>query len=159
MCCIHAAFPLFYCLVQFEFEFLEFEFELNFLVFFSKMQKNLSFPLSPLSVHPVFPSFPFPFSPLFSARPSFIFPFLSAQPETRLLSLPTDRRAPPVGPVLFLRLKRDSSSGSPGRAHPTAPCRDPHAEAVRSGLYVVLGLFCLVVMSLCCGAGEGSCVF
>ena len=110
---------------HFETEFLEFKLELNCLnqLFKKKKRRNISLSFQP-SPNPLFL-----FSPAAQPKPAQNFP------QPGLVGAPSPapayRWAPPVGPVLFLRLKRDSSSGSPGRAHPAAPCRDPHAKTPR----------------------------
>ena len=114
---------------HFETEFYGFKLELNCLnQLFKKnrRRRNLSLSFQP-SPNPLFL-----FSPAVQPKPAQHFP--QPGPVGAPSPAPADRQAPPVGPVLFLRLKRDSSSGSPGRARPAAPCRDPHSKAVRSGL-------------------------
>ena len=134
MCCIHATFALFYCLLfNLNLNSYEFEFKLNV---FESFQKWKSLPFSPLVFSPVGPSLLFLFSFSLHSRgpenhPAPAQNFPQPGPVGTPSPAPADKRAPPIRPVPFLRFKRDSSSGSPGRARPAAPCRDPHAKMPR----------------------------
>ena len=135
LCCIHATFALFYCLLlNLNLNSYEFEFKLNV---FESFQKWKSLPFSPLLFSPAGPSL-LSRGPENHPAPAQDIP--QPGPVGTPSPAPADRRAPPVEPVLFLRLKRDSSSGSPGRARPAAPCRDPHAKMPRPSPYISAAL-------------------
>jgi len=134
--CIHAAFALFYCLVQFEFDFPEFEFAC--LLF-----KNAKpfFPSLPLSAQPSFPLLPLPFlSTLYSPAQIFLSPFLffflpaRPKPRRRPSFSPLLPLSPPGGDHLSVASPTSCSartrSESDRRLHvPPRAILGPHAEA------------------------------
>ena len=116
LCCIHATFALFYCLLfNLKLNSYEFEFKLNV---FESFQKWKSLPFSPLLFSPLpLPArflFFFPRGPTAGLASLYRGPFLflpahlRARPAPSLPSLAaTDRRAPPIGVTPFL----ESDSG------------------------------------------------
>ena len=154
LCCIHATFALFYCLLfNLNLNSYEFEFKLNVFESFQKW-KNLPFPLS-FSAQPdhlffffsPFSSFPRPRKP--SRRPvPFPSPFCSLRPKTtprRPISFP--RPAPPplshhhchAGPARQAFLLRPpvcaTDSAESGRRPSSALRLGAHAKGLGPGLY------------------------
>ena len=134
LCCIHATFALFYCLLfNLNLNSYEFEFKLNV---FESFQKWKSLPFSPLLFSPAGPSLLFLFSFLF---------FPAAQKTISPACLPSSFPAQPVsasspaahrqeGPACGVVSELGTSSNSCRVRAPHVPSRcGPHAKATPPG--------------------------